>query len=98
MVTERGRPGTGCCCCCRAFWWPCARWPSLSVICLIVTGRGWTGSLALVPGEVDVALDGEGTDEESSCVGDGEEEEEGEGEENGWGLDACVGAAAREWD
>jgi hypothetical protein len=70
----------------------------LSVIRLIVTRRGWTGSLALGPGEVDVGRDGEGTDKESSCVGDGSEEEEGEGEENGWGLDACVGAAAREWD
>jgi hypothetical protein len=48
---------------------------------------------ALVSGEVDAARDGEGADEELSCVGDGCEEEEGEGEENGAGLDACVFAA-----
>jgi hypothetical protein len=51
---------------------------------------------ALVPGEVDAARDGEGADEELSCVGDGCEEEEGEGEENGAGLDACVFAAGVE--
>jgi hypothetical protein len=44
---------------------------------------------ALVPGAVDAARDGEGADEELSCVGAGCEEE-GEGEENGAGLDACV--------
>ena len=38
VVTGRGRPGTGCCC--RVFWWPCARWPSLSVIRLIITRGG----------------------------------------------------------
>jgi len=51
---------------------------------------------ALVPGEVDVARDGEGADEELSCVGDGCEEEEGDGEETGAGLDACVFASGVE--
>jgi len=37
---------------------------------------------ALVPGEVDVARDGEGADEELSCVGDGCEEEEGDGDDD----------------
>lgn len=48
---------------------------------------------ALVPGEVDAARDGEGADEELSCVGDGCAEEEGAGEENGAALDACVFAS-----
>ena len=45
---------------------------------------------ALVPGEVDAARDGEGADEELSCVGDGCAAEEGEGEETGAALDAWV--------
>jgi hypothetical protein len=48
---------------------------------------------ALVLGEVEVARDDEGADEELSSVADGCEEKEGEGEENGCCEDACVAAA-----
>lgn len=51
---------------------------------------------ALVPGEVDAARDGEGADEELSCVGDGCEEGDGDGEETGAALDACVFASGVE--
>lgn len=56
---------------------------------------------ALVPGEVDVARDGEGADEELSCVVDGCEEGEGEGEEDAAALEACVfasGVKGADWE
>ena len=51
---------------------------------------------ALVPGEVDVARDGEGAEEDLSCV-----TEEGEGEETGAGLDAsefALGIEGVDWE
>ena len=56
---------------------------------------------ALVPGEVDVARDDEGDDEELSCVVEGCEEGEGEGEEEGATLEACVfasGVEGADWE